>query len=72
VPDLCLVIRQHVLVKPAGVLYAAASALGWYREIGLVAFGLVLLVAALMWIVGWVRPGGKGGIPRRRGFGSGS
>jgi hypothetical protein len=45
------------------VLYAAAGALGWSGESGLVAFVLVLLVAALMWIVGWVRPGAKRGIP---------
>lgn len=65
-------IAAAVGVLPAAVLYAAAGALGWSGEIGLVTFGLVLLVAALMWIVGWVRPGGKGGIPRTRGFGSGS
>ncbi|MGI5127024.1 TVP38/TMEM64 family protein [Pseudonocardia sp. CA-107938] len=39
-------------VLPAAVLYAAAGALGWSESTGLVAFGLVLLVAALMWLVG--------------------
>jgi hypothetical protein len=45
------------------VLYAVAGALGWSGEALLVAFGLVLLLAALMWIVGRVRPGAKRGIP---------
>ena len=39
------------------------GALGWSGEIGLAAFGLVLLVAALMWLFGRVRPAAGGGLP---------
>jgi uncharacterized membrane protein YdjX (TVP38/TMEM64 family) len=50
-------------VLPAAALYAAAGALGWSGEIGLAAFGLVLLVAALMWLIGRLRPAAGGGLP---------
>ena len=40
---------------PAAVLYAMAGALGWSGAPRLSAFGLVLLVAVLMWVVGRMR-----------------
>lgn len=39
-------------VLPAAVLYAAAGAVGWTGAAGLVAFGSVLAVAAVLWVVG--------------------
>lgn len=37
---------------PAVVLYAAAGALGWSGATGLAVFGLVLVIAAVLWLVG--------------------
>jgi len=49
-------------VLPAAVLYAAAGALGGSGQVGLGVFGVVVLVAALLWFGGWVRAGnGVGG-----------
>jgi uncharacterized membrane protein YdjX (TVP38/TMEM64 family) len=53
-------IASAVGVLPAAVLYAAVGALGWSGRAGPIAFGLVLLVAAVMWSVGRVRAGDRG------------
>lgn len=45
-------IASVVGALPAALLYAVAGALGWSGTPGLGAFGLVLLVAVLMWLVG--------------------
>jgi uncharacterized membrane protein YdjX (TVP38/TMEM64 family) len=39
-------------VLPAAALYAVAGAIGWSGATDLAVFGLVLLVAVLMWVVG--------------------
>ena len=39
-------------VVPAAVLYAAAGAMGRAGSYGLLAFGVVLAVAAVLWVVG--------------------
>ena len=56
-------IASVVGALPAAGLYAVVGALGWSQASGLGVFGLVLLIAALMWFVRRLRtaPGANGG-----------